>query len=265
MHLRKVHMLFVALIGAVLLAAPAYAQDGEGDPERGAQVYAENCLACHGEQGSGRAAALNEKVFASIAPSVLMEQMIRGGVQGTFMIPFDQAQGGPLSDQDIADVIAYINTWNTASEPPLPASRPPAQEIPPVAEVSGDPNEGYVLFQENCAVCHGESGEGRTGTSLQVAFASIQPGQFARSTIERGVEGSLMPAWGDAYGGPLNGQQIDDVVAYILSIQSPAPEAQPAEVRQVSSLPIIMVLAVVLVVLVFLGMSAARPRSQDKP
>ncbi|GAB4474270.1 MAG: hypothetical protein Kow00124_14070 [Anaerolineae bacterium] len=265
MRLRTNLLLMIVLVLALLAALPASAQEDDGgDAERGAELYAENCVACHGERGEGRAAALNTRVFSSIAPGVLMEQVITNGIEGTFMIPWSQENGGPLTDQDIQDIIAYINTWDTASEPPLPAPRQPAQEIPPVPDVVGDPNIGYGIYQQNCAVCHGEFGEGRTGTSLQAAFASIQPGQFARTTISRGIDGSLMPAWSQENGGPLTEEEIDHVVAYVLSIQQPGSEPAPEVTRQVSALPFVALLGGLLVVMVLLGLAVRRREQGEK-
>ena len=44
--------------------------------------------------------------------------------------------------------------------------------------------------------------------------------QFIRATIERGRPGTPMPTWGSGFGGSLNDQQIDDLVNYILAIQT---------------------------------------------
>jgi len=42
----------------------------------------------------------------------------------------------------------------------------------------------------------------------------------AWDTIQKGRPPTPMPTWGVRYGGPMNDQQITDLVNYLLSIQS---------------------------------------------
>jgi hypothetical protein len=42
----------------------------------------------------------------------------------------------------------------------------------------------------------------------------------AWEAIQKGRPPSPMPTWGVRYGGPMNDQQITDIVNYLLSIQS---------------------------------------------
>lgn len=94
---------------------------------------------------------------------------------------------------------------------------------------------GAQLYAENCAVCHGENGEGRIGATLAVNWPSIRPELATRATIAAGVPGSAMPAWSQAYGGPLSEADIDDIVAYILSWQVSGEPQTPAPVPTVKS------------------------------
>lgn|SRR5574341_85424 len=246
----------------LLLALPVSAQDAQGDPERGAELFAENCAPCHGQRGEGRIGATLNDVFAAIDQNALIEQVVRNGVSGSFMPAFAQESGGPLADQEIADIIAYMDSWDTASEPVAPAPPRPEQEIPPIPEVDGDPNNGYTIFQQNCAVCHGKGGEGRIGANLTTAFSSIEPGAYAKVTIERGIEGTLMPAWAQKAGGPLTDEEINDVAAYVLSIQHEAIPPTPEVVGRASALPLIIVGAAAVVLTVALGIAVQRRESR---
>ena len=90
---------------------------------------------------------------------------------------------------------------------------------------SQDPLElGARLFAENCAVCHGVDGQGRVGAALSQNWPSVRPDLTVKTIIERGVPGSLMPAWSEAYNGPLNTNEIDALVAFILSWQTTGSE-----------------------------------------
>lgn len=260
MRMRHLLPALVLLALAVLLlglAGPAAAQDA-GDPERGAELYVENCLVCHGPQGEGRAGASLNNVYGGISPDAALTATISQGVQGTFMPAWHEDNGGPLNGTEIADIVAYIESWGTAVEPVAPAPRPPAEEIPPVEEVDGDPNAGYVIFQENCVACHGEDGEGRVGATLTTAFAGIAPGEIALETIRRGVEGALMPPFAQEQGGPLTDEQVNDVAAYVLSIQH---EASPPPVQVTgrgSALPLVLVGLATVIVIVALGVAVQR-------
>lgn len=93
-----------------------------------------------------------------------------------------------------------------------------------------------------CARCHGVGGKGGTNDfvdpntgvrrtvsvpELQTVFSRYEkppPGfedarGYITEVIERGRPGTDMPTWGVDYGGPLTGQQISDIVAYLESVQ----------------------------------------------
>ena len=255
----------VALL--LLLAAPVSAQEGEGDEgdaAAGAALYAENCVVCHGEQGEGRAGASLNRVYGGINPDAFLRETIRRGVQGTYMPPWGEEYGGPLTTAEIEDIAAYIESWGTTVEPPLPAPRPPAQDIPPVPEVDGDPNAGAAVYQTNCVACHGENGEGRVGAALNVAFAGIEPDAFIIQTIRRGREGTLMPPFSEEYGGPLSEQEVQDVAAYVLSTQRPASPRPVGEVvGQASAWPLLIVLGAT--VLLIVAIAVTMPRGGSPP
>lgn len=248
-----------ALTAAVLLAGgPLHAQEG-GDVENGAALYAVNCAVCHGTRGEGRVGATLDKVFATIAPDEFLTEVIERGRAGTFMPAWSTAYGGPLIEAQVADIVAYIESWGTTVEPPEPAPPRPEVEIPPVPEVDGDPNAGYTVFQTNCAACHGDQGQGRIGATLNTAFAAIEPGAFVVETVRRGVEGSLMPPFALENGGPLSDDDINNVAAYVLSIQRQGGPGTGGEiVGSGSAWPLIIVGAVLVLVIVGLGIAVAR-------
>ncbi len=68
---------------------------------------------------------------------------------------------------------------------------------------------GAALFAENCAVCHGEDGQGRVGATLAKDWPSIRPDLHMRAVIANGVPGSAMPPWSQVNGGPLDDEKID--------------------------------------------------------
>lgn len=86
---------------------------------------------------------------------------------------------------------------------------------------------GARLYAENCAVCHGDQGQGRIGATLAKNWPSIRPDLTIKTIIINGVLGSPMPAWGETKGGPLSDAEINALVAYILSWQTGTPVPLP--------------------------------------
>ena len=243
-HMRQTHVKRAILLCAALLAvwigltqAPAQAQADDGV---GARLFAENCAVCHGADGQGRVGATLAKDWPSIRPDLTVKTIIENGVPGSPMIAWSQAKGGPFSAAEIDALVNYILSWQTGGAPqitpgPPATSRPPIQAVP---EVEGDPNQGAVLFDENCAVCHGHNGEGRIGEPLAKDWSGARPDLLIQNTIQNGIPNSSMPAWGQAKGGPLSESEISNLTAFILSWQegpsviaqqpTPTPEAGPS-------------------------------------
>jgi mono/diheme cytochrome c family protein len=75
---------------------------------------------------------------------------------------------------------------------------------------TGDAGRGQTVFRENCAGCHGDSGQG--GVGPQLASSGVDAAQVTAAVQQgRGV----MPA------GLVSGQEQADVVAYVVSISAP--------------------------------------------
>jgi len=229
------------IMAASLLAAAhlsAQAQSGS-DPKlvEGAYIYAQNCAVCHGPNGEGRAGATLAKDWPSIRPDLTVTTIIENGVPGSLMPAWSQAKGGPLSSEQIDSLVYYILSWQTGgaglvTPAPTATRRPP---IVPIPAVEGDPNLGALLYDQNCQMCHGPNGEGRVGATLAQDWPGIRPDLSIKTTIMDGVPGSLMPAWVQSNGGPLTESEINDLVAFVMSLPSAispatptaAPEAQP--------------------------------------
>jgi mono/diheme cytochrome c family protein len=98
--------------------------------------------------------------------------------------------------------------------------------------------EGALLYQENCLVCHGENGQGRVGATLAQDWPSIRPDLQIESTIRNGIPNTVMPAWDEEKGGPLNDAQIEALVFYILSWQTGGVQDLPARQTPTARPPI---------------------------
>lgn len=109
---------------------------------------------------------------------------------------------------------------------------------------------GAGLFEQNCAVCHGNEGQGGAAPSpygqdtwpapnLRTIAARYAENptitdlrEYVVTTIERGRQGTPMPTWGAAFGGPLTDQQIEEITDWILANQE--DEAEPVQTSALS-------------------------------
>ena len=92
----------------------------------GPQLWGLNCAACHGLNGQGVSApALNSQEFFQGTSDEQIAGIVRGGVPGTAMPAWWNEYGGPLTDQQIAEVVAYIRSWQKTA-PSCPDWRTPS-------------------------------------------------------------------------------------------------------------------------------------------
>ncbi len=219
--------IFISILAGSMLAGVAVAQEG-GDSDRGAELYQVYCAMCHGVDGGGRVGA-NLQAFPGIAVDAAMQQTIANGVEGSVMPAFSDSQGGPLSGVDISDITAYLTGVLEGTQPiaPAPEYQPPA--IEPLPDIAGDPSNGAVIFQSNCVACHGEQAQGGFGWPLAKNWPGNQPEVFINQVISTGINGTIMPAWTQESGGPLSPSEIEDVTAYILTLDPASGLPDPGE------------------------------------
>ncbi|MBN1678735.1 MAG: c-type cytochrome, partial [Anaerolineae bacterium] len=122
--------IIVMLVAVIATPIAAFAQDGHGEdaedseaehsddlaPLRGAAVYAEFCQACHGPQGEsiGTGAAFPAIEFdADSAHAVIADGLDSDEADASAMPGY----GKVLNDVQIADVIAYMETWESGDTP----------------------------------------------------------------------------------------------------------------------------------------------------
>ncbi len=193
----------LTVIALLLASAGAQAQ---ATP---AENYERYCALCHGDD---RAGYLNDH-----APSLLTETLFDAGPMvpymaisygrpGTPMGPYLDEVGGPMSDADIRALTMWL--VQQAGHPP----KPPSEEG--LAPIRGDAELGSKLYAEQCASCHGASGEGGEGTALgNPTMLATAPDSFLKAAITRGREGTPMEAYGDR----LSEAEIDGIVTFLRS------------------------------------------------
>ncbi len=102
-----------------------------------------------------------------------------------------------------------------------------ASRLPPDLLVSREARErGRELFMKNCAICHGNNGDGHGARSVGMTpppadltnplWSEGEAAPKIYQAIHDGVAGSAMPSWRT-----LNGREIWDLVAYVHSLGIP--------------------------------------------
>lgn len=115
--------------------------------------------------------------------------------------------------------------------------------------------QGAAIYANNCASCHGPQGRGIEGVAPALNTASLFDGTRLQETgfggtIEDFVHATVasgrpvpsagtsypqrMPTWSEEFGGPLRGDQVDNVVAFVMNWEERAleggePGAGPVE------------------------------------
>jgi cytochrome c oxidase cbb3-type subunit 3 len=189
---------------------------------RGREAYARYCALCHGANAEGYAAdnapALGNPDFLRVASDDFLRTAIAEGHAGTPMSAWHRDRGGPLSDPQIAEIIAYLRSLSDAPQADHGSTA-----------IHGDAAHGAALFAEHCASCHGQNGEGVTAVSLSSeVFLRTASDGFVRDTIARGRRGTPMRGW-DA---ELSSSDIDALTTHVRSLAArtlppPAPMGPP--------------------------------------
>lgn len=114
----------------------------QGDPNHGAQLFAENCAVCHGPDGQGRIGATLAKPWSGIRPDLSVRATIANGIPGSAMPAWSQAKGGPLPEAEIDDLTSFVLAL-AQTNPVVQVS--PAPAVPPAASPLGGWG-GVALF-----------------------------------------------------------------------------------------------------------------------
>ncbi len=200
----------VSVLAALAVSAPALSaqppQLSEEQSAAAAANYQQYCALCHGEDRQGH---VNDH-----APSLRSTSLMTSGMReiyfttsygrfGTPMAAYLDEMGGPMTKYEIRDLTLWLQS-HVATEPYTPS----------YDAVDGDIDVGKKIYAEQCASCHGQNGEGGTGTALgNQAMLSLTTDNFLRYAIEHGRDGTEMAAFGET----LSDEEIDGVTAFLRS------------------------------------------------
>lgn len=192
------------------------ARPGMGIVALGAEVFAANCVACHGANGEGLVgSALSNPNFLRSASDGFLSATIVLGRENTPMVSLSHGQHGivGLTGENIADVVAFLRSWEY---------RPPDKAATPGSGSEADERVGKTVYAGNCAGCHGAEGNDGWAPALNnPEFLAAATDGFLKATVARGRSGTAMRPFGRGGGGlaPLTGEEIENVVSYLRSWQ----------------------------------------------
>jgi len=212
--------------------------------ERGAEMFVQYCVPCHGPTGQGSnegriGAPLNTEQNQSTDPAIgparekVIHDTIQRGRPNTPMPAWGQTDGGPLNEQQITDLVTLIRhgAWDRTEEIAREQSGGELPTPPPApTPVPAGPDQGKQLFGQVCVNCHksndypngGEVGPNLTDLAThdktpQVGVDVTKEGLTAWVTNPQSIKpGTIMPAkggatnWGD--------QEVGSVVDYLLTL-----------------------------------------------
>jgi putative heme-binding domain-containing protein len=172
--------LAAAAAGAIALGGEARAQQHAGqyeaaDIEYGAQLYAERCVACHGESGDLMpGASLRSGRFRNATSDRELSGVIQNGIPNTAMV----ATG--YTSSELTALVAYLRNMSTFDAE---------------GALLGDAAQGRALFEGKggCTSCHRVHGEGpRFAPDLSNVGATRTAALLRRTLVD--PDAALLPA-----------------------------------------------------------------------
>jgi mono/diheme cytochrome c family protein len=194
--------------------------------EVGQELYIQNCAICHGEFGEGgpNPSRAGDIIFPISTADYLktrddftLRSIISQGQPNYGMSPFGSSFGGPLDDEQVDTIVAFMRSWEV--NPPV--------ELPPEVEISIDTVslDTQEIYDQLCAQCHGDDGEGGIGSSFQdPQFHDDRTDTQIFDSINLGHGATAMIGWGDV----LSSDQIQQLVLLIRQFRSGIESEQPS-------------------------------------
>jgi len=198
------------------LAAYAFESSSGSSIDVGQELFANYCAACHGDFGEGGLnpsrkddiiAPISTGEYLKTRDDYTLRSIISQGQPNFGMSPFGSTFGGPLEDEKIDAIVAYMRSWET---------NPPVDQPPEVSASSSVALSTEDIYSELCAQCHGQDGNGLIGPSLRdPKFLSQNTVQDIFDIITKGHEATSMIRWGEL----LDPIQIQGLAEFILEFE----------------------------------------------
>jgi cytochrome c oxidase cbb3-type subunit III len=160
-------------LAALSMVVPLAAQHsyGPADIVDGGKLFRDNCVACHGPEGTlVDGVDLGHGKFRHASTEEGVIRIIQDGIPGTAMPP------NKLTDFQAGTILAYLHEAATSGRTPLP---------------NGDAARGKAIFEGKggCAGCHRVYGVGsRVGPDLSDVGALRRVAEIERSILDPNAE-----------------------------------------------------------------------------
>ena len=142
--------------------------------EKGKTLYLTHCARCHGETGGPQRGirALNSKNYLKTIDDSIFYKIIERGIPRTGMVALGDKEGGPLNQEQINQLVAFIRNWEKTA-PALPEEAPSKERPVFIHE------EVAYAGSESCIVCHESLNKNHVETwkkspMAKKAFSSIR-------------------------------------------------------------------------------------------
>ena len=217
----RLRHLFAGFIASCALVGASVAVD----LEKGKEING-TCAACHSDNGQGGKKGEYPRI-AGQQVKYLENQLKSFRARTRVNIPmFPYTQEREMSDEDVRDVSAYLSSIVLDNQMPTYPGKEDAltkllmaEKVMIIPRAEGDLEAGGKIYQKQCASCHAKSGKGRGMFPMLVG----QYTNYLMRQVDLYRKGDR-PHDEEAVGGVLNAldeKQIQDVLAYLTSIQDP--------------------------------------------
>jgi cytochrome c oxidase cbb3-type subunit III len=196
------------------------------------ELFGTNCSACHGDDAAiGPALSVQNPFYLAVVPKDVLKKLIAEGIKGTAMPGFAKANGGPLPDEQI-DILVNNLAGKAAPQQTDESNKgSSAGNLPPYSAPPGDADHGSEAYNQYCAGCHGQAGDGgkKAGSIVNPDYLHLVSDQYLRSIIIAGRPELGMPNYQQfVKDHPMSPEDIANVVAWLASHRHSASEANAA-------------------------------------
>jgi len=201
--------LFLLPLALTLPTASAAA----GDVGFGERIFRAECASCHGERAQGGKGGEYPRLAGQRADYIQLQlnNFRDRKRQNKPMLPIFKT--GKLKQSDIEAVAAYLAG--------LPIPEPEEVGVP--AEVDGDLEFGFELYERDCILCHGPDGRGKEEKGSP-QLISQYPRYIAKQMADFRNE-ERWHEYADKMFGEAYEDELDAVLAYVLSLNHDRPES----------------------------------------
>jgi cytochrome c oxidase cbb3-type subunit 3 len=195
-------------------------------------LFGTNCSACHGDDASiGPSISVENPLYLAVVPKDFMKKVIADGIKGTAMPGFAKANGGELTEEQI-DILVNNLAGKAATQQTAGSNKTSSgSNLPPYSAPLGDADRGAEAYNQYCAGCHGQAGQGgqKAGSIVNPDYLHLVTDQYLRSVIIAGRPELGMPNYQEfVKDHPMSPEDIANIVAWLASHRQNASEANAA-------------------------------------